>query len=63
MRALREAQNLGLRGLETKTGLTRGYLSRLERGEVRRPAPEKIRRIAEALRVPTAAIDPPEETQ
>lgn len=32
LRALRRANRWGLRELERRTGLTRGYLSRLERG-------------------------------
>lgn len=43
------------------TGLDRGYLSRLERGHVRRPAQEKLARIAEALAVSPEDIDTPGE--
>ncbi|MEU0181839.1 helix-turn-helix transcriptional regulator [Streptomyces sp. NPDC006207] len=62
VRAIREAQKLGLRALSDLTGLNRGYLSRLETGKVRQPAEEKVQRIADALQVPPEAIDPREET-
>ncbi|MFP3990692.1 helix-turn-helix transcriptional regulator [Streptomyces sp. E11-3] len=58
VRAIREAQNLGLRSLAASTGLDRGYLSRLERGLVSKPSPDKVERIAAALRVPPDVIDP-----
>lgn len=50
---------MSLRQLSDKTGLDRGYLSRLERGLIRRPAREKLARIAEALAVSTESIDIP----
>ncbi|MFE9337701.1 helix-turn-helix domain-containing protein [Streptomyces sp. NPDC007063] len=56
MRAIREARKVSLRGLADLTGLDRGYLSRVERGQVREPADLKIQSIATALGVPPAAI-------
>jgi transcriptional regulator with XRE-family HTH domain len=59
IRGLREARNKSLRALSDETGLDRGYLSRLERGLVRRPGPEKLARIAEVLEVSPDDIDTP----
>lgn len=55
IRALRTANRCGLRELEKKTGLDRGYLSRLERGK-RGASPETVLLIAHALNVPLEAI-------
>lgn len=59
IRALRQALNLGLRDLESLTGLNRGYLSRLERGQAGsgRNAEVRLRKIATAMSVPVAAIN------
>lgn len=57
VRGLREARKKSLRALSDETGLDRGYLSRLERGLVRKPAPEKLARIAEALAVSPESIE------
>lgn len=56
IRAIRNAQKMSIRALAQLTGLERGYLSRLERGRIARPADDKIRRIAKALKVPADAI-------
>ncbi|MFI9598854.1 helix-turn-helix domain-containing protein [Streptomyces sp. NPDC052043] len=61
IRAIRNGQNLGLRELATRTGLDRGHLSRIERGEVCNPASHTIHRIADALKVPVDAITRTEE--
>lgn len=50
---------MSLRALSDKTGLDRGYLSRLERGLVRKPAAARLDRIAEALEVSPDSIDTP----
>ncbi|UUS30874.1 MULTISPECIES: helix-turn-helix domain-containing protein [Streptomyces] len=55
IRALRTANRCGLRELEEKTGLSRGYLSRLERGE-RGASPDTVLLIAHVLDVPPEAI-------
>jgi transcriptional regulator with XRE-family HTH domain len=55
IRALRTAQRCGLRELEKRTGLSKAYLSRLERGK-RGASPETVHLIAHALNVPLAAI-------
>ncbi|MFI2184557.1 helix-turn-helix domain-containing protein [Streptomyces sioyaensis] len=62
IRAIREAQQLSLRTLSDRTGLNRGYLSRLERGFIRDPADERVEAIAQAMRVPTDAITHKETT-
>ncbi|NUV31993.1 helix-turn-helix transcriptional regulator [Streptomyces odorifer] len=56
IRAIRKAQNLSLRGLQQQTGLNRGYLSRMERGLIRQPADDQVRKVADVLAVPLAAI-------
>lgn len=55
IRALRQARGCGLRELSRRTGLTRPYLSRLERGK-RGATPETVHLIAEALNVPPEAL-------
>ncbi|MFG7942935.1 helix-turn-helix domain-containing protein [Streptomyces cacaoi] len=62
MRAIREAQKVSLRRLADATGLDRGYLSRIERGQVREPADRRVLSIAEALGVSPAAITYEETT-
>ncbi|MBM9620990.1 helix-turn-helix transcriptional regulator [Streptomyces zhihengii] len=47
---------MSLRALSRLVGLDRGYLSRLERGLVHRPADDKLRAIAAALEVSTTDI-------
>ncbi|WP_344569002.1 helix-turn-helix transcriptional regulator [Streptomyces axinellae] len=56
MRAIREARKVSLRELAALTGLDRGYLSRIERGQVREPAVDRVLSIATALGVSPAAI-------
>jgi transcriptional regulator with XRE-family HTH domain len=55
IRALRTANACGLRELARRTGLSRPYLSRLERG-TRGATPETVRLIARALNVPPEAL-------
>jgi transcriptional regulator with XRE-family HTH domain len=50
---------VSLRDLADATGLDRGYLSRLERGLIRKPATERLARIATALAVSPDDIDTP----
>lgn len=61
IRDIRKGQNLGLRELARRTGLDRGYLSRLERGQIRNPGPGVLHRIAAALKVPVDATTVTEE--
>ncbi|MFD6025664.1 helix-turn-helix domain-containing protein [Streptomyces griseoluteus] len=62
IRGIRNGRNLSLRELEAKTGLDRGYLSRLEREQIRDVGSEQVRRVAEALQVPEALIVTEETT-
>jgi transcriptional regulator with XRE-family HTH domain len=62
IRAIREAQKLSLRALQQETGLNRGYLSRLERGYIRKPADGPVFKVATALNVPPDAITHEEKT-
>jgi transcriptional regulator with XRE-family HTH domain len=55
IRAMRERSGYGLRELERRTGLTRPYLSRLERG-IRGASRDSLELIAAALDIPLAAI-------
>lgn len=61
IRDIRNGQNLGLRKLAERTGLNRGYLSRIERGLIRTPASGTLQRIADGLKVPVDAITITEE--
>ena len=61
IRALRKALNMGLRVLEERTGLDRGFLSRVERG-LRAADEKQLRLIAEAMSVPVAAINREEQS-
>jgi HTH-type transcriptional regulator, competence development regulator len=45
-------EGVSLRGLRAQTGLAISYLSRLERGQVRHPSPDALRRVAAALDLP-----------
>ncbi|MFE6284405.1 helix-turn-helix domain-containing protein [Streptomyces sp. NPDC057877] len=49
VRAWRLARNLSIRQVEQQTGLNRGWLSRLERGQIRTTADERIQRVATVL--------------
>ncbi|MCZ1006389.1 helix-turn-helix domain-containing protein [Streptomyces lydicus] len=62
IRAIRVAQKLSLRALSDRTGLNRGYLSRIERGLIREPAAGRVEAIAQAMCVPTEAITHKEMT-
>ena len=49
MRDLRTAQDLGLREMAVKVGISPAYLSRIERGKERPPRPEVIKELARLL--------------
>ncbi|MFJ4322202.1 helix-turn-helix domain-containing protein [Streptomyces tricolor] len=57
MRAIRNARKVSIRELEQRTGLNRGYLSRLERGEIRETAEHKVAQVASALDVPQDVLE------
>nr|WP_272925768.1 helix-turn-helix transcriptional regulator [Streptomyces sp. SID8374] len=56
IKAIREAKQLSLRAMSLRTGLNRGYLSRLERGLIAHPSEDKVALIAAAMQVSTSAI-------
>ncbi|HKW93137.1 MAG TPA: helix-turn-helix transcriptional regulator [Methylomirabilota bacterium] len=56
VRAIRQARKMSLRELQAKTGLNRGYLSRLEREQIRDSGEEQVRKVATALQVPPDLI-------
>lgn len=56
IRGIRQGRKMSLRELEAQTGLNRGYLSRLEREQVRDVGSEQVRRVAAALGVPESLI-------
>jgi transcriptional regulator with XRE-family HTH domain len=62
IRGIRLGRKLSLRELEARTGLNRGYLSRLEREQVHDVGSEQVRRVAKALRVPEELLIATEET-
>lgn len=56
IRESRTAAGLSLRQLEELTGIDDGLLTRMERGVILTPAPDKLGRVAEALNVPLADL-------
>lgn len=56
IKAIRVAQKLSIRALSLRTGLNRGYLSRLERGLIAHPGESKVALIAAAMQVSISAI-------
>jgi transcriptional regulator with XRE-family HTH domain len=56
LKRLREERELSIRGLARKAGINDTGLVRIERGDVRTPRPEKLRRLAMALEVPLADL-------
>ncbi|MFB7647204.1 helix-turn-helix domain-containing protein [Streptomyces sp. NPDC056084] len=62
IRAIRRAQKMSLRAMQTTTGLNRGYLSRLERGLIRESDDEPVLKVASALNVSPDAITHKETT-
>jgi transcriptional regulator with XRE-family HTH domain len=53
----RGIRRLSLRALDELTGVSYGWLSRLERGQMIAPAPSKLTKVAEALSIPPERID------
>ncbi len=51
LRNRREADDLSVTQMAAKLGVSRPYLGRLERGQIKRPAPEILSRIAKPLNV------------
>ena len=53
----RRTRKLSLRALDELTGVSYGWLSRLERGQMIAPAPSKLTKVAEALSIAPERID------
>jgi transcriptional regulator with XRE-family HTH domain len=53
---------MSLRSLQQRTGLDRGYLSRMERGLISKSANETVQKVADALEVTPEAITHKEKT-
>ncbi|HEV3321397.1 MAG TPA: helix-turn-helix transcriptional regulator [Solirubrobacteraceae bacterium] len=53
----RRVRQLSLRALDELTGVSYGWLSRLERGQMIAPAPSKLTKVAEALGIAPERID------
>ncbi|MFE0727892.1 helix-turn-helix domain-containing protein [Streptomyces antibioticus] len=62
IRAVRVARNLSIRQVEKLTGLNRGYLSRLERGQIKTAADDRIQRVATALDISPDLLELKEKT-
>lgn len=56
IRQLREGRGMSLGELETASGVTKGYLSQLERGEAVNPSVEAVRKIAYGLGAPVTEL-------
>jgi transcriptional regulator with XRE-family HTH domain len=48
----RKKAGLSLRAVEKATGISNAYLSQLEHGKIRVPAPQNLHKLAELYRVP-----------
>ncbi len=48
----RNKLELTLRAVEAKTGISNAYLSQLEHGKIKTPAPQNLYKLAELYRVP-----------
>ncbi|WP_439373849.1 helix-turn-helix domain-containing protein [Bradyrhizobium sp. DASA03120] len=48
----RASSGKSLRAVERETGISNAYLSQLETGKIRAPAPQNLHRLAELYRVP-----------
>jgi transcriptional regulator with XRE-family HTH domain len=48
----RSATGKSLRTIERETGISNAYLSQLETGKIKTPAPQNLHRLAEVYRVP-----------
>ena len=53
----RRAKRLSLRALDELTGVSYGWLTRLEHGTMTTPAPSKLTAVAEVLGIPPERID------
>lgn len=56
LKRARKTAGLTLRAVEEKTGISNGYLSQLESGQVRRPSPMNLHKLSELYRLPYAEV-------
>ena len=56
LRNARTAAGLSVRQLEAVCGIHNSLLTRMEQGAIANPAPDKLRRLAEALQLPLADL-------
>ena len=52
LRSLRDTRSLSLRDVEKKTGVSNAVLSQIESGQVKRPSPTTLYKLAELFDVP-----------
>ena len=52
LKSLRDTRGLSLRGVEGKTGVSNAVLSQIESGQVKRPSPNTLYKLAELYGVP-----------
>lgn len=63
LKALREAKGWPAAKFATAVGMSAPYLCNVEAGRKARLSPDKVRRAADVLQVPLAAITSPEWTE
>lgn len=56
LKRARNTAGLTLRAVEGETGISNGYLSQLESGQVRRPSPMNLHKLSELYRLPYAEV-------
>lgn len=56
MKELRSRQNLALRDVSEKTGMSYSYLAQIENGKRNPPGPELMKKLAPLYRVPVAEL-------
>ena len=56
LKRARKTVGLTLRAVEGETGISNGYLSQLESGQVRRPSPVNLHKLSELYRLPYAEM-------
>ena len=56
LKELREANKLTLREMEKRTGISNAYLSQVENGQIKKPSPNYLFKISEALNYPYEAL-------
>lgn len=52
LRSIRKLRGYSLRDVEEATGISNAYLSQLERGDAKKPSPDKLQLLADFYEVP-----------